>query len=221
MTYDFWPLAGSNEKVPVRNLYAFGWNYPEHNRELGRAADVPIVVFQKSSAALIGDGGSVPYPTNTADLQYEGELVVLIGKDGDHIAPERALDLVWGYAPGIDFTLRDIQKDAKAKGHPWFFSKNFRAAAAVGAFHLKSALPNLPDARLTLSVNGTRRQEAKFREMANDVAALISRLTENLPLLRGDAIFTGTPAGVGPVKPGDLVVCTIEGLAPLSVRITE
>ncbi|MGH8103571.1 MAG: fumarylacetoacetate hydrolase family protein [bacterium] len=218
MAFDFWPLSGSGEKIPVRNLYAVGWNYAEHNVELGRDAGVPIVVFQKSSAGLIGDGDSLQYPQNSQDLQYEGELVVLIEKDGDFIPRERAMEHVWGYAAGIDFTLRDVQKEAKAKGQPWFASKNFRGAAAVGPFkRLNSGLSN---ETLRLTVNGVVRQEAKLSRMANDVPSLIAKLSENLTLLRGDIIFTGTPAGVGPVQPGDLVVCEISSLPLLSIRIS-
>lgn len=221
MTFDCWRVSDSDDQLPVRNLYAIGWNYARHNVELGRRAVVPVVVFQKSSAGLIGNGEALPYPENTADLHYEGELVVLIGKDGDHVPPERAMAHVWGYAPGIDFTLRDRQREAKEKGQPWFASKNFRGAAAVGVFRPKSALPDVSAGTLRLSVNGAARQEAKFSAMAHDVPALIAKLSENLPLLRGDAIFTGTPSGVGPVRPGDLVVCAIAGLGSLSIRITS
>ncbi|MFH0810844.1 MAG: fumarylacetoacetate hydrolase family protein, partial [Pseudomonadota bacterium] len=212
--------AGPEERIPVRNIYAIGWNYPLHNRELSRRPDEPPVVFMKSGGSLIFDGGLVPFPPHTQEMHYEGELVVLIGQEGYRVPEAEAMKMVWGYAPGIDFTLRDLQRKAKEKGQPWYPAKNFAGAAAVGVFRPAAQVGDYAPLRLELFVNGARRQDSLLSAMNHGVAELIAALSANLPLLRGDAIFTGTPQGVGECREGDSVECLMERVGRVTAAIT-
>mgnify|MGYP001612316616 FL=1 len=191
------------------NIYAVGANYSAHNREMGRSTDERFLVFQKSTSIVLASGGVLPYPPDTKELHHEGELVVLLGEGGRPAA----------YAAGIDFTRRDLQREAKSRGEPWFPGKNFPGAAAIGGFVDAGAFEPIAGRRLVLTVGGQVRQEARLDEMLRDVPALLGLLARIVPLVPGDAVYTGTPSGVGPVAPGDVVRCEIEGLPPLEVRI--
>ncbi|MBI4613085.1 MAG: fumarylacetoacetate hydrolase family protein [Planctomycetes bacterium] len=215
---DTWEVEGG-VRIPVRNAYAIGWNYPEHNREMGRQALGKLVVFQKSTGALLANGGVLPYPEETEELHYEGELVVLVGEGGARIPPAEAASRIAAYAAGIDFTRRDLQREAKAKGEPWFAAKNFAGATAVGPFVAASRVEPIGSRRLALRVNGELRQESLLSAMLRPAPELVSLVSRIVPLLPGDILFTGTPSGVGPVSPGDLVLCEIDGLPALEVRI--
>ena len=214
-----WALAAADETIPVRNIYAIGWNYPLHNEELNRRRDEPIIVFLKSSGSLLDPGDFLPYPPQTQELHYEGELVALIGRDCYRATEAEAAECVWGYAPGIDFTLRDVQWRVRGKGQPWFSAKNFRGATAVGPFVAASEVGDYTGLRLQLLVNGMTRQDSLLSAMSHSVANLVCLLSANLPLLRGDAIFTGTPQGVGQCQPGDEIECRIERIGSLHTRI--
>lgn len=215
-----WSLNAADEIIPVRNIYAIGWNYALHNEELNRRKDEPLIVFLKSSGTLLDDGAALRYPPNTRELHYEGELVALLGRDGYQVSEEEALGLIWGYAPGIDFTLRDVQWGVRGKGQPWFPAKNFCGAAAVARFVPADQVAELGARRLQLLVNGITRQDSLLSAMNHGVAALVSLISATVPLLRGDAIFTGTPQGVGECHPGDDIECRIEGLGSLRVKIS-
>jgi fumarylpyruvate hydrolase len=213
-----WPLGVEGETIPVRNIYAIGWNYPLHNEELNRRRNEPLIVFLKSSGTLL-DGSQLAYPPHTRELHYEGELVVLIGRDGYAVSEEAAPGHVWGYAPGIDFTLRDVQWRVRDKGQPWFPAKNFRGASAVGPFVPAAQVGDPRPLRLQLSVNGLNRQDSVISAMNFGVTSLISLISANVPLLRGDVIFTGTPQGVGQCQPGDEIECRIEKVGSLKVNV--
>ncbi len=214
-----WSLAAEGEAIPVRNIYAIGWNYPLHNEELNRRRNEPLIVFLKSGGSLLDEGEPLVYPPNTRELHYEGELVALIGRDGYRISESEAPGHVWGYAPGIDFTLRDVQWRVRDKGQPWYLAKNFRGATAVGKFRAAAEVGECGPLRLQLSLNGTVRQDSLISAMNYDVPKLVEMLSANLPLLRGDAIFTGTPQGVGECRPGDDIECLIERVGSLRVKI--
>jgi len=205
----------------VGDIFAVGRNYAEHVREMGNADDVPLVVFQKARGSLSRDGDTLRLPARSADVQYEGELVVLIGRGGEDIPEAEALDHVWGCAAGIDWTLRDAQRAARATGDPWFAAKSFPGAAAVGAFTPLARAGEWQRARLTLTVNGDTRQEAHVSDMRRPVASIVAQVSRLVPLAPGDAIFTGTPAGVGPVRAGDVVCCAIEGVGSVTTRVTS
>ncbi len=173
----------------------------------------------KSGGGLLDDGQPLVRPAHSQELHYEGELVVLIGEGGFQISKESAASHVWGYAPGIDFTLRDVQWRVRDQGRPWFPAKCFRGSAAIGPFKAASEVGDVSARRLRLLVNGLPRQDSLISAMNNDVASLVHLISADLPLLRGDAIFTGTPNGVGPCLPGDSVECQIEEVGSVRVKI--
>lgn len=201
------------------DVFAIGRNYGEHIREMGHDDTVPIVVFLKARASLVADGTPLIYPAWTDDLQYEGELVALIGRAGRDIAEDRALEHVWGYAAGLDWTLRDRQRDSRGNGEPWFVAKNFAGAAAVGAFRRRSNVAAVSALEIVTTVNGEERQRAGCAAMRHGLPALVAHVSRVVPLSPGDAIFTGTPSGVGPVRPGDVVCCTIAGVGSVTTPV--
>ncbi len=203
------------------DIFAIGRNYAEHVREMGNDDNVPIVLFLKARASLVGDETPLAYPAWSNDLQYEGELVALIGRGGRDIPERDALDHVWGFAAGLDWTLRDRQRDSRGRGEPWFPAKNFGGSAAVGAFRRRAAVQAVRDLEIVTTVNGEPRQRAGCVEMRHDIPALIAHVSRIVPLSPGDAIFTGTPSGVGPVRPGDVVCCTIAGVGSVTTPVTS
>jgi fumarylpyruvate hydrolase len=207
------PVAGSAQRFPVHRIYCVGWNYADHIRELG-TAPAPPVFFTKPADALVANGAPVPYPPRTADFHYEIELVVAIGRAGREIAVSRALEYVFGYAAGNDLTRRDLQNAAKKKGQPWDIAKGFDFAAPVAALRPASA-GHVSRGRIWMSVNGEVRQDSDVSRLIWDVPHIIAELSTLYELKPGDLIFTGTPAGVGPLRPGDRLEGGVEGLEVL------
>jgi fumarylpyruvate hydrolase len=206
-------VAGAGERFPVHRIYCVGLNYADHIKEFG-SEPTPPVFFMKPADAVVANGAPVPYPPRTANFHYEIELVVAIGRAGRDIAAARALEHVFGYAAGNDLTRRDLQSAAKKKGQPWDTSKGFDFAAPVGALRPASA-GHVSSGRIWMSVNGEVRQESDVSRMIWDVPHIIAELSTLYELKPGDLIFTGTPSGVGPVKPGDRLEGGIEGLEVL------
>nr|WP_042183520.1 fumarylacetoacetate hydrolase family protein [Kibdelosporangium sp. MJ126-NF4]CEL15585.1 Fumarylacetoacetate hydrolase family protein [Kibdelosporangium sp. MJ126-NF4]CTQ98249.1 Fumarylacetoacetate hydrolase family protein [Kibdelosporangium sp. MJ126-NF4] len=213
------PVDGTDERFPVRRVYCVGRNYVDHVREMkeGDERDDPFF-FQKPTDAVVSDGAHVPYPPRTHDFQFEGELVVAIGAEGVDVPVDRAPDLVFGYAAGIDLTRRDRQRACRDRQISWEAGKAFDASAPCGPI-TKGA--DITGARLRLSVNGEVRQRTGTELMIWNVAEIIAHLSGDYRLMPGDLIYTGTPAGVGAVVPGDVIRVDIDGLRPLSVTITE
>jgi fumarylpyruvate hydrolase len=208
-------VAGSGQRFPVHRIYCIGLNYADHVREFGRDPQAsPPIFFMKPADAVVENGAPIPYPPCTANFHYEIELVVALGADGRDVPPEQALGLVFGYAVGNDLTRRDLQKAAKDRGEPWDTSKGFDASAPVATIRPVSA-GHVNRGRIWLSVNGTLRQESDLGHMIWDVPHVIAALSKLYELRRGDLIFTGTPSGVGAVKPGDRLEGGIEGLEVL------
>jgi fumarylpyruvate hydrolase len=208
-------VAGSNARFPVHRIYCIGLNYADHVREFGREPEQsPPVFFMKPADAVVENGAEVPYPPATSDFHYEIELVVAIGRRGREIAPQRALEHVFGYAAGNDLTRRDLQRAAKGRGEPWDTAKGFDHSAPVAAIR-PATLGHLSRGRIWLSVNGERRQESDLASMIWDVPHIIAALSQLYALEPGDLIFTGTPAGVGPLKVGDRLEGGVEGLEVL------
>jgi fumarylpyruvate hydrolase len=202
-------------RFPVRRIYCVGLNYADHIREFGRdPGSSPPVFFMKPADAVVANGAAIPYPPRTADFHHEIELVVAIGRAGLRLTPEAALGHVFGYAAGNDLTRRDLQRAAKERGEPWDISKGFDHSAPVAAIRPASR-GHLSRGRIWLTVNGERRQESDLTRMIIGVPRLIAELSTLYRLEPGDLIFTGTPAGVGPLKPGDRLEGGIEGLEVL------
>ena len=206
---------------PVRRVYCVGRNYAEHAREMGHDPnEAPPFFFGKPADALVTDGAAMPYPTETADLHHEIELVAAIGGDASNIAVEDALTYVWGYAAGIDMTRRDVQATAKKGGRPWDMAKGFDHSAPIGPLVPAMNLGEHPaKGAITLKVNGAIRQSGDISEMIWDLAHVISHLSKWVELKRGDLIFTGTPAGVGAVVRGDVLEGEIAGIGTVRTTI--
>jgi fumarylpyruvate hydrolase len=217
----FLPVAGGG-LFPVRRVYCVGRNYVSHIREMKEADERdPPFFFQKPRDAIVGDGATVPYPPDTADFQYEVELVAAIGKDGHDISVASALDYVWGYAVGIDLTRRDRQRDMRDLRLPWEAGKSFDYSAPCGAIHPASRIGHPAAGAITLSVNDAEQQRGDLKEMIWNVPEIAAQLSRQFTLRMGDLILTGTPAGVGPVVSGDRIRAAIEGLKTLTVKIGE
>ncbi len=203
----------------VGKILCIGRNYPDHAREM--KADVPTepVVFIKPATAIVQSGGTVEIPPFSHDVHHEVELVVVIGKSGKQIPRSSALDHVAGYAVGLDMTLRDVQAEAKKKGLPWSVAKGFDTSAPVSDAVGKEIVPDPRTLSVSLSVNGTERQRGAIRDMVFPVEVLIEYLSGIFTLEEGDLIYTGTPEGVGPVAPGDLLKANLGTLAALEVTV--
>jgi fumarylpyruvate hydrolase len=167
----------------------------------------------KPADAVVVAEGTVPYPSATSDLHHEVEMVVALSGGGRDIAPQDALALVWGYGAGLDLTRRDLQAVAKQMGRPWDFAKGFDASAPCSALHPVSETGHPHDARIWLEINGEVRQDGKLGEMIWPVADVISHISRFVALAPGDLIFSGTPAGVGTLQPGDRVRGAVDGVA--------
>jgi fumarylpyruvate hydrolase len=212
-------IVGSDRRFPVRRVYCVGRNYLAHIREMkeGDERDPPFF-FQKPADAVVTDG-RVPYPTLTDDFQFEFELVVAIGSEASNVAPETALDHVFGYAAGLDMTRRDRQRECNKRGLPWEQGKSFDHSAPCGPIHPVAQVGHVRSGALSLAVNGTVRQDSVLEKMIWNVHEIVSELSKQYRLLPGDLIFTGTPEGVGPVQRGDRLTGRIEGLDALQVEI--
>lgn len=213
------PIVGETRVFPVRRVYCVGRNYVEHIREMGEADERdPPFFFQKPADSVRSDG-IVPYPPCTDDLQYEAELVVAIGSKGKALQPATSLSAVYGYAVGLDMTRRDRQRESAKKGLPWEIGKSFDASAPCGPVHPVAAVGHIGSGLIRLMKGSELRQDSTLDKMIWNVPEIIAQLSHQYTLMPGDLVFTGTPAGVGPVVPGDELVATVANLAPLHVRI--
>lgn len=213
-------IEGATTRFPVHRIYCVGRNYAAHVREMGANPErEPPCFFTKPADAVVGNGAAVPYATRTSNLHHEVELVVAIGAGGRAIAARDALAHVFGYAVGNDLTRRDLQAVLKEAGLPWDVSKAFDASAPIAAIRPVADAGHVMGGRIWLEVNGRRRQDATLEEMVWSVPEIIAELSELFELKPGDLIFTGTPAGVGPLERGDSIVAGIDGLETLRTTI--
>ena len=213
------PIISSEARFPVRRIYCVGRNYAEHAREMGGNPDrEPPFFFMKPADAVVTDG-RMDYPSKTADLQHEVELVVALARGGRDIPADTALDCVFGYAVGLDMTRRDIQGELKAKGRSWEMGKAFDQSAPISPIVPASRIGHPQRGAITLAVNSQPRQHGDLADMIWPVADIIANLSGYVTLLPGDLIFTGTPAGVGKVERGDWLEGAVEGVGSLSVSI--
>lgn len=214
-------VRDSDDRFPVRRIFCVGRNYADHVREMGGdPRSAPPVFFTKPADALVPGGSSVPYPPATRDLHHEVEMVVALHRGGFRISTAQALAHVYGYAVGNDLTRRDLQSRARAGGLPWDMAKGFDASAQISMIHPAARFGHPSTNAIWLKVNGVQRQHSSIDQMIWSVPEIISGLSELVELQPGDLIFTGTPEGVGPLLPGDVVTAGIDGLDVLEFRIT-
>ena len=213
-------IHGRSDRFPVHRIYCVGRNYAEHAQEMGFQVDrEAMFFFLKPADAVVADGATIPFPKGTKNLHHEIELVLALGKDGTDIPVERALDHVWGYAVGNDLTRRDLQFAARDKGRPWDAGKAFDNAAPIGAIHPVSEVGHIDRGRIWLSVNGQTRQDSDVANLVWSIPEIIAIISSLYTLKAGDLIYTGTPAGVGPLQPGDVIEGGIDRLGTLTTRL--
>ena len=213
------PVTDAGKPFPVRRIYCVGRNYAAHAREMGHDPDrEPPFFFQKNPNNL-DPSGNFPYPPHSSDVHHEAEMYVALKSGGANIAVEDALDCIYGYGLSLDMTRRDLQGQMKKLGRPWEIGKAFERSAPCGPIYPASTIGHLAAGRLVLTVNGETRQEGDLNQMIWKVPEMISYLSQYFELASGDIIQSGTPAGVGPIVKGDVMVVTIDGLGSLSVTV--
>jgi fumarylpyruvate hydrolase len=216
------PIAGLADRFPVRRIYCVGRNYVDHIREMKEADERdPPFFFQKPPDAVVEDGATIAYPPDTSDFQFEVELVVALGAGARDLSAENALECVYGYAVGIDLTRRDQQRDMRAKMLPWERGKSFDASAPCGLIHRVTTIGHPSQGAITLHVGSTERQRGDLAQMIWNVPEIIAKLSASYRLAPGDLIMTGTPAGVGPVLPGDRIRGAVEGVGDVAITIGQ
>lgn len=215
-------VAGGATRFPVRRIFCVGRNYAAHAREMGKDPDRELpFFFTKPADAVVDSDTTVPYPPLTGNLHYEIELVVAVGRAGADIPEQDVYEYLWGAGVGIDLTRRDLQLEAKEKGRPWDFGKAFDRSAPMGALTPIDSVPSLDRGRIWLEVNGDLKQEGDLSELIWSVKEHLSILSQSIALAPGDLVMTGTPAGVGPVVPGDVITGGVEGLEDIRISIGE
>ena len=215
------PIRGLDERFPVNRLFFVGRNYQAHAAEMGLSVDKsvdPAFYFTKSPQALVQSGSLVPYPSRTQNYHHEMELVVALGQSGSHVSEAQAGDLIYGYAAGLDMTRRDLQQAARQQGRPWDVSKDVEQGAVCSDI---VPMPGviLERGAIELAVNGVTRQSSDLEHMIWNIREIIADLSTYYHLQPGDLIYTGTPEGVGPVVPGDVLHGRVEGVAEVSLTL--
>lgn len=212
-------VKGSAEPVRIGKILCIGRNYADHIKELGNETPERPVIFTKPASSVIGEGEEIVIPPYSGDCHHEAELALLIGKKGKDIAAADALSHVAGYGVAIDLTLRDVQAELKKKGLPWDIAKGFDTACPLSGFVPACEVSDPQALRITLTVNGEKRQDGGTDLMIHRIPELISYLSSVFTLEPGDLVLTGTPAGVGPIKSGDQVVAEIGGVGKIAVAV--
>lgn len=217
------PIHNDSQRFPVRRVYCVGRNYADHAIEMGDTGREPPFFFLKPSDALFpvpaGQAIDWPYPVATSDCHHEVELVVALACGGANLSPEQAQACIWGYALGLDMTRRDRQAEMKKAGKPWEIGKAFDHGAPIGPLVPVGDRGALSSGAISLSVNGSVKQEGNLSQLIWPLKEMISELSKAWTLHAGDLIFTGTPAGVGAIQRGDLIEAHAEGLPSLSIRV--
>lgn len=208
-----------SEKYQVGKIVCVGRNYVEHAHELGNEVPEFPLIFLKPPSNIIFSGGKIVHPEYSNDMHHEVELVLLIGEDVKCVSTDDAENSIVGYTVGLDMTLRDIQDKLKSKGHPWTLAKCFDGSAALGDFVSVKQLPLNLDSWLSLSVNGNEKQNSDLNKMIFKPNDIVSYISSVMKLEKGDLIFTGTPAGVGKVKKGDVIDAALDGIVKLTVVV--
>jgi fumarylpyruvate hydrolase len=218
------PIVGETDVFQVRRIYCIGRNYAAHAIERGPDPNrEPPFFFQKPTDAIqnvaVGEVADHPYPSLTKNYHHEVELVAALKSGGTNISADKALDHVYGYALGLDMTRRDLQNGMAAEKKPWEIGKSFDHAAVIGPLHPVSKVGHLTKGAISLAINGAMRQSSDLDKMIWSVAEQIQKLSEAFELKAGDIIYSGTPENVGPVVKDDVLLCKLDGLADMSIRI--
>jgi fumarylpyruvate hydrolase len=213
-------VKGTELRFPVNRIFCVGRNYEAHAKEMGVAVDreAPFY-FTKSASSIVESGATVPYPPGTSNYHHEMELVVGIGKPAFCVAVKDAVQVFFGYACGLDMTRRDLQFEARGKGRPWDLGKNFENSAVISEFVTASESGHIESGEISLSVNEEVRQTGDISELIWSVPELIADLSKYYHLQPGDLLYTGTPAGVGPVEPGDRISGSIDKVGEITLTI--
>jgi 2-keto-4-pentenoate hydratase/2-oxohepta-3-ene-1,7-dioic acid hydratase in catechol pathway len=211
----------NGDKLPVGIFYGIGRNYEAHAREMGGVVTGKTIVFIKPPSAYIEDGEMILLPRFSKLVHHEVELVVVIGKECSNVSADKAEDYIAGYAVGVDVTLRDVQNKARLNGNPWTVAKGFATSAPVSMIVPASELGKSPEFGIELRINGELRQQGNTHDMIRSAPELIEYLSSVFTLQPGDAIFTGTPEGVGPIVCGDQVHAELKGYIALDVTAKE
>lgn len=217
------PVLGRPERFPVHRIYCVGRNYEEHAKEMGFTGREPPFFFLKPADAIVvaeaGQTATIPYPTLTANLHHEIELVVAIGIGGKDIKAADAAKHIYGYAVGLDMTRRDLQTDMKKQGRPWCIGKAYDQSAPIGPITPAAQAGDVDHAAIWVQVNGTDRQRSNVAKLIWNIAETIEHLSQAWELQPGDLIYTGTPEGVAAVVRGDVMAGGVDGLTPISVKV--
>ena len=211
-------IAGRDARFPVNRIFCVGRNYAAHVREMGFDPDREApCYFTKASCCIAPSGSTIPYPPATDDYHHEIELVAAIGKSGYELAEDEALSVVFGYACGLDMTRRDLQIASRESKGPWDIGKDFENAAVIGPIRPAADIGHPDRGRIELRVNGEQRQDSDLANLIWPVPAIIAHLSTYYRLEPGDLIYTGTPDGVGPVRPGDRITGSVEGVGEIEL----
>jgi fumarylpyruvate hydrolase len=227
MTYVFEPqpiptlgVVGDTARFPVHRIYCVGRNYADHAREMGHdPSREPPFFFYKPADSLLIDGADFPYPAQSSDVHHEIELVAALQSGGDNIAEADALGHVFGYGVGLDMTRRDLQGEAKKMGRPWDTGKGFEFSAPCSDLVRVGDVGHPQTGRIWLDVNGQTKQQGDLADLIWSIPEMIAYLSTLFTLRAGDLIMTGTPAGVGPVEPGQTIHGAVEGVGEITLTI--
>lgn len=215
-------VAGQSSLFSVHRIYCVGRNYMEHALEMGGDPDREEPFFFTKPADAIWQGDDeLPFPPRTNNLHHEVELVVAIGSEGRDVDVADALSLIYGYAVGVDMTRRDLQNEAKERRRPWDMAKGFDCSAPMSNIARVEEIGHPDSGVISLTVNGEDRQSGNLNQQVWNVPEIVANLSTYVTLKPGDLIMTGTPAGVGPLRPGDLVACEIEGIGELGFQMGQ
>ncbi|HXH02294.1 MAG TPA: fumarylacetoacetate hydrolase family protein [Candidatus Competibacteraceae bacterium] len=218
------PVRGSAARLPVNRIFCVGRNYHAHAVEMDRPVDKATAspfYFTKSASTLVESGATVPYPCGTANYHYEMELVVAIGKAGFRVSEADAHELIYGYAAGLDMTRRDLQLAAREQGRPWDLGKDFEKSAICSEIVPIGDLGVLARGAISLQVNGQPKQSSDLSKLIWNIREIIADLSKFYHLAPGDLIYTGTPEGVGALKPGDHLSGHIDRVGDITLTIGQ